>query len=443
MLHRSWVVLLLMLGAVAVAAPPAAVVFRNVRIFDGRSASLSAPSQVLVRGNLIEKITTAPLGAEEMAGAQVIQGGGRTLMPGLIDAHWHACLAPVPMAMMGADPGFLFSVIGKEARATLMRGFTSVRDVGGPAFGIKQAIDAGVIDGPRIWPAGALISQTGGHGDFRMPYEVPRAPGAPLSQSEVSGISALADSPDQVRIRAREQLMRGAVLLKLCAGGGVSSNYDPLDVAEYTEAEMRAAVEAADNWGTYVTVHAYTPKAIQTAVRAGVRCIEHGQLMDEATAKLLADKGIWLCLQPFLDDEDAAVYPTGSDNEAKEKAMHRGTDAAYALARKYKVKTSWGTDVLFDPRQAARQGAQLAKLVRWYTPAETLAMATSTNAEVLALSGPRNPYPGRLGVVEPGALADLLLVDGNPLADINLVADPDHKFLVIMKGGRIHKNTLP
>ena len=295
---------------------------------------------------------------------------------------------------MNADPGYLYMLIGREARATLMRGFTSVRDVGGPALGLKRAIDEGVIEGPRIWAAGAMISQTGGHADFRTVNDVPRAEGAPLSLAEQFGFGVIADGPDQVRVRAREQLMCGSSFLKLAAGGGVTSEFDPLDVTEYTEAEMHAAVEAAENWGTYVTVHAYTPRAVQTAVRAGVRCIEHGQLLDEETARMLADKGIWLCLQPFLDDEDAAPFPPGSVQEVKMRQMHKGTETAYALARKYHIKTAWGTDVLFDPKLAARQGIQLTKMVRWYTPAEVLAMATSVNAQVLALSGPPQSLPG-------------------------------------------------
>jgi imidazolonepropionase-like amidohydrolase len=252
---------------------------------------------------------------------------------------------------------------------------------------------------------------------------------------------AIADSPDEVRVRVREQLMQGASQIKLTAGGGVSSPFSPIDVVTFTEAELRAAVEAAQNWGTYVTVHAFTSDAIQQAIAAGVTCIEHGFLMDEATAKLIADKGIWLSLQP-IPDELVTGFPEGSVQREKADLVHPGVARTYALAKKYKIKTAWGTDVLFSRALAQRQGAILASLVQWYTPAEALVMATSTNAELLALSGKRSPYRGKLGVVEPGALADLLLVDGNPLRDINLVADPKN-FLVIMKDGKIYKDTLP
>ena len=423
--------------------PPSAILFQNVRIFDGKNAALSAPSNVLVRGNKIERISTAPIPIDRSAATQVIEGNGLTLMPGLIDAHWHAFLvAPSTTTILTADVGYLYLLAGQEAGRTLMRGFTSVRDMAGPTFGIKRAIDSGVITGPRIWPSGAMISQSGGHGDFRLPYEVPRALDAPLNHGEQLGAGVIADGADQVLLRVREQMMLGASQVKLAAGGGVASLYDPLDVTQYTEAEFHAAVEAAQNWGTYVTVHAYTPDAIQTAIRAGVKCIEHGQLMDEATAKMMAEKGIWLSIQPFIDDEDANKYPEGSPNRAKQLEVSKGTDTAYGFAKKYKLKTAWGTDILGDQKRAARQGAMLAKMVRWYSPGEVLTMATSTNAELLAMSGRRNPYPGKLGVVEEGALADLLLVKGDPIGDIKLVEDPDKNFLVIMKNGKIYKSTL-
>jgi imidazolonepropionase-like amidohydrolase len=317
-------------------------------------------------------------------------------MPGLIDAHWHTIMAATPqMLLMTADPNYLQLLAARQAEATLMRGFTTVRDLGGPVFGLKRAIDEGVMIGPRIYPSGAFISQTSGHGDFRFGFELPRTLGGPLSHSEAAGVAAIADSPDEVRLRAREQLRQDA----------------------------------------------YTPRAIRQAVAAGVKCIDHGQLIDEPTAKLLADKGIWWSLQPLLDDEDAVplVNPV---SQMKALQVFAGTDNAYKLAKKYKVKTAFGTDILFDARLVNRQGAILAKMVRWYTAAEALKMATADNGELMALSGFINPYPGKLGVVEEGALADLLLVDGDPLENIKLVADPGKNFLVIMKDGVIYKDTL-
>ena len=423
---------------------PTAVLFASVRIFDGKNGELSDASNVLVRGNKIEKISVDPIPTDRSANTKVIDGEGRTLMPGLIDNHAHMAMSVVPLALaLTADSNYTMLRQGKAAGEMLLRGFTSVRDVAGPSFGLKRAIDEDVLPGPRIWPSGAAISQTSGHGDYRSSQDLPRMPGDPAHLTERRGFAALADGVPEVLRRTREQLMLGASHIKIMAGGGVSSSYDPLDVRQFTEDEMRAAVDAADAWNTYVTVHAYTPKALQQAIRAGVKCIEHAQLMDEATAKLMADRGIWLSLQPFLDDEDAVPFPEGSESRKKQLQMVAGTDTAYKLAKQYKIKTAFGTDTLFDAKLATRQGAQLAKLTKWYTPAEVLAMATGTNGELLALSGPRSPYLGKIGVVEEGALADLLLVDGDPIADISLIADPAKNFLVIMKDGKIYKNSVP
>jgi imidazolonepropionase-like amidohydrolase len=421
----------------------AATLFQNVRIFDGKSAALSAPSNVLIRGNTIERISASPIAVGANADVRVIAADGRVLMPGLIDAHWHVFMAATPMpVLMTGETSYLTLLAARQAEATLMRGFTTVRDLGGPVFALKRAIDEGVMIGPRIYPSGAVISQTSGHGDFRFHFEVPRQPGAPLSHSEAEGLAAIADSPDEVRLRAREQLRRGASQLKLMGSGGVSSPLSHIGAIELTEAEIRVAVEAAENWGTYVAVHAYTPRAIRQAVAAGVKVIEHGQLIDEPTAKLLADKGIWWSLQPLTRDEDVfARMPPVSQKKALE--VWAGTDNAYKLAKKYKVKTAFGSDILFDAGAASRQNAYLAQMVRWYTPAEALRMATADNGELLALSGLVNPYPGKLGVVEEGALADLLLVDGNPLENIKLIEDPAKNFPLIMKNGAIYKNTLP
>ena len=424
--------------SMATTAEAPAVLFRDVRIFDGVSSSLSAPSSVLVSGNTIAMISKMPI--DPPAGASVIDGGGRTLMPGLIDAHWHTMMATLPLrALLTADDGYLTVAAGQGATETLLRGFTTVRDVGGPSFGVKRAIDEGVIVGPRIYPSGAMISQTSGHGDFRQLFELPRTPTTSLSRGEKLGVGAIADGVDEVLRVTREQLMQGASQIKVMAGGGIASGYDPIDVTQYSQEEIEAAVGAAADWGTYVAVHAYTPRAIQRSIAAGVLSIEHGHLMDEATAEMMADQGIWLSLQPFLDDEDAIPYPEGSPSRAKQLEVAAGTDRAYELAIQYGLKLAWGTDTLFDPVLAAKQGKQLAKMTRWFTPAEALTLATATNAELLALSGPRNPYPETLGVIKEGALADLLVVDGNPLEDLSLVADPERNFLVIMKDGRIYK----
>ncbi len=425
------------LPAAAGPGAPGAIVFVNVRVLDGKGNPLTEPTSVRVEGKVIAAI--GPEAARDAPlGTVVIDGGGRTLMPGLIDAHTHLLYTIVPQsAILTSDLGYLNVAATKASHDMLMRGFTSVRDVGGPVFGLKRAIDNGLVPGPRIWPSGLSISQTGGHGDFRLPNEL-----AADTHSHAEMLGAVADSPEGVQLAVRQQLALGASQIKLMAGGGVSSPYDPLDVTQYSPTEMRAAVDTAANWGTYVTVHAYTPDAIRQAVEAGVKSVEHGHLIDEPTAKLLSERGTWIILQAFLDDEDAVPFPPESAARAKQLQMIAGTDTAYRLARKHGVRIGWGSDTLFDQRLATRQGAQLVKLARWFSAVEVLTIATGGNAQLLGLSGLRSPYAGRIGVVEQGALADLLLVDGDPTRQLDLIADPDSNFLVIMKDGVIYKNKI-
>lgn len=419
------------------------VLIKDVRVFDGTGAPVSGPSNVLVRGNHIAKVSTAPIQTDPGADVTVIDGGGRTLMPGLIDMHWHMMLVrPSVAEMLNDDIGYLTLLAADESKATLLRGFTTVRDMGGPTFALKKAIDNGVTEGPRIYPSGAMITITGGHGDFRHAYELPRTLGKPASRAEDLGGAIIADGPDEVLVRVREQLFQGASQIKLTAGGGVASPHSPLDVSTFTEPELRAAVEAATNWGTYVTVHAYTPEAIQRAIKAGVKCIEHGQLMDDATAKLMADKGIWLSTQVFFP-QMAEAFSRESGQRDQALKVFAGAINTLKLAKKYHIKTVFGTDILFSPQLATRQGALLAMWTQVFTPAEVLNMATGNAGKLLALSGERNPYPGTLGVVKEGALADVLLVDGDPTSDIKLLGNPDKNLLVIMKDGKIYKNTLP
>lgn len=434
------ILLLFVLCAVYVHAQKS-ILITNVQIFNGKDEK-TISGNVLIVGNTISKISTAPIATPKSADVSIIDGKGKFLMPGLIDAHTHIMMESLNiMELMNNDIEFITITATKSAEKDLMQGFTTFRDLAGPAFGLQKAIDKGMVPGPRIYPSGAMISQTAGHGDFLSPNDVPRDIAANLDFTERLNFGIIADGDDQVLKRVREQLRLGATQIKLAAGGGVSSTFDPLDVSQFTEGEMRAAVEAAENWGTYVTVHAYTPRAIQTALRAGVRCIDHAQLIDEATAKMLADKNVWLSLQPFLD-EGTSAFPEGSPNRIKQQTMMRGTDSAYQFAKKYNIKTAFGTDCLFQPKHAATRATDLTKLLRWYTPYEILKMATSTNAQLLAMSGPRNPYPNKLGVIEEGAYADMLLVEGNPLQNIKLLEDADKNLLIIMKDGVIYKNIL-
>lgn len=415
------------------------VLLTNLTLFDGSGGPLRDGVSVKVEDGRVSAILEGNAGAES---GDVIDCDGRVLMPGLIDAHWHSTLAAITqMEAMSADIGYIHLVAAKEAERTLMRGVTSVRDVGGPSFALKRAIDEGIVNGPRIFPAGAMISQTSGHGDFRMRHELPRGSTTPLSYTEQQGVAMIADGEAEVLRRTREQLMLGASQIKLIAGGGVASFYDPLDSTQFSERELRAAVEAAGDWGTYVMVHVYTSRGIQRALRAGVRSIEHGQLADEETIRMMAGEDVWWSLQPFLQDEDSNVYPDAARRESQ-RQVAEGTVRAYEMAQRFNVKTGWGTDILFNPQNTPNQLYHLAKLTRFYDPLTALAMATGRNGELLSLSGPRNPYPGVLGRIEPGALADLLVVDGDPSKDLDFLKDPERNLRMIMKAGRVYKDCL-
>ena len=415
------------------------IVLTNFRLFDGRSAGLREGLRLFVEGDRIKAFEAGDPGAPE--GARVIDCGGRTVTPGLIDAHWHTIFAGLSVSsLLSADIGYIFLAASAEAERTLMRGFTTVRDLGGPSFALKQAIDDGLARGPRIFPSGAMITTTGGHGDLRPLSDVPRSPGGPASSLERKGAASIADSADEVRLRVREQLLQGASQIKLVGGGGVSSPRTTLDMLTFGESEMRAGVEAAADRNTYVAVHAYSSAAVRRALAAGVQCIEHGHLMDEETAKLMADKGAWLSAQPFLSEEDTGRLTGQSRLNALQ--VFEGTNSLYRLAKEHGIRTAFGSDLLFSSDLARRQGVMLTHLRRWYDSAEILRMATSVNGELLGLSGPRNPYPGKIGVVEKDALADLLVVDGDPIADIAVLETPETSLALIMKGGKIYKNTI-
>lgn len=411
----------------------------NLRFFDGTSLSMQTGRDILVEDGRIAALPAAGTGP---ADAEVIDCGGRSVTPGLIDCHWHATLVSVSQIVaLTQDIAFVHLVAGQEAGATLMRGFTTVRDTGGPVFGLKLAIDQGVVAGPRIFPSGAMISQTSGHGDFRLLNTLPRMPGDAADYTERTGVAAIADGADDVLRRTREQLMKGASQIKIMAGGGVTSLYDPLDTAQFLQEEMEAAVRAAADWGTYVCAHVYTPEGIQRALRAGVRSIEHGQLADTATIRMMREEGAWWSIQPFLQDEDSNPR-SNAIQQQKAEEVARGTVRAFEEGRAEGVSMAFGTDILMNPGGSRSQGRQLAKLTRFMPPLEALRMATGAAGELLALSGPRAPYPGRLGVIAEGALADILVWDGDPEADLAFLGDPDANLRLVMKGGRVYKEAL-
>lgn len=415
------------------------VVFDRVRVFDGVSETLSEATRVRIHGRTIAEIGPD---IDIPPDSRVISAPGHTLMPGLIDAHVHLTFSALSMAELTSPeltPALAQEAAAREAEAMLMRGFTAVRDVGGPIFELKARIDAGRAIGPRIWPSGATISQTAGHGDFRAPQERSRRFFGQPSRAEQLGATFIADGRAEVLTAVRENLRFGASQIKLMAGGGTSSAYDPIDVTQYTFDEMRAAVEAAEDWGTYVTVHAYTPRAVRRAVEAGVRVVEHGQLLDEDTLRVMADHEVWLSLQ-VLRASTPDMEPL---RRAKRQPIIDNQPRVWTLARDLGMNIAWGTDFLFEPTINAEQNDYILLLREWFEPAEVLKLVTHDNARLLALSGLRSPYPGRLGVVEAGALADLLLVRGDPTIDLELLADPEENFIVIMKDGQILKDRTP
>lgn len=415
--------------------PGRPMLLTNLKLFDGTNLSVQSGREILIEGGRIAAMPTAGQGPED---AERIDCGGRTVIPGLIDCHWHATLVGVSqIAAMTQDIGFVHLMAGKEAGETLMRGFTTVRDVGGPAFGLQAAVDRGVVAGPRIFPAGAILSQTSGHGDFRFQNSLPMMPSDPADYATRQGMTALADGVPEVLRRTREQLMKGASQIKIVAGGGVASSYDPLESLQFTEEEMRAAVDAATDWGTYVCAHVYTSAGIKRCINAGVRSIEHGQLADEDTVRLMANAGTWWSIQPFLADEDSNTY-TDPKAVAAQKAVADGTVQAFEWADKHKVDWAFGTDILYGG--GAAQGRHLAKLARFMSPLSALHRATGAAGQLLAMSGERAPYDGRLGIIAEGALADLLVVDGDVEASLDWLADTAN-LRVIMKGGRIVKDS--
>jgi len=411
----------------------------NLRFFDGTTLAMQKGRDILIEGGRITALPNAGTGPQD---AEVIDCGGRAVTPGLIDCHWHTTLVSVSqIAALTQDIALVHLISGQEAGATLMRGFTTVRDAGGPAFGLKMAIDRNVVVGPRIFPSGAMISQTSGHGDFRLLNTLPRMPGNAPDYTEQTGVAAIADGEAEVLRRAREQLMKGASQVKIMAGGGVTSLYDPLDTAQFLEEEMRAAVRAAADWGTYVCSHVYTPQGIQRALRAGVKSIEHGHLADLETVRMMREEGAWWSIQPFLQDKDSNPR-SNAIQQLKAEAVAKGTERAFEMGRAEGVNMAFGTDILMNPGASKSQGRQLAKLTRFMPPLEALRMATGNAGKLLALSGPRDPYQGRLGIIAEGALADILVWDGKPETDLDFLDDPANTLRLVMKDGRIYRKQL-
>jgi imidazolonepropionase-like amidohydrolase len=423
-------------------ASESAVVITNVDIFDGVNEQLTEGANVLIVDNLIQTITHEDIKHE---GADIIDGNGRTMIPGLTDAHTHIMWTDdIETLIYGAPEGWSGTLAGVNAGEMLLRGFTTIRDNGGPAFGLKKAIDENIVPGPRILPAGAFISQTSGHGDYdkRMFYMSPHFTGQ-IDKAYIRGWTIIADGVPEVQKASRDVLRSGATHLKIFGSGSITGAHDPLDVTEYTYEELKAIVTEAEKWGTYAAIHAYSDDGIQNAIKAGVKSIEHGLFASEETMKLMKKNDVWFSTQFLafsLPPEKAGM--TG-DSVPKYLQAQQGAQAGYERAKEYGVKMTFGTDILGSLTLHRMQNREFIARSKYFTPFEILKQATSQNAELFELSGERHPYKeGKLGVIQEGAYADLLLVNGNPLDDISILALPDTNLDLIMKDGVVYKNQL-
>ena len=433
------------------------ILFKNVNIFNGTSDKLTMNQDVLVEGTTIKKIGSG-LTADD---AQIIMGKGKTLMPGLIDGHAHIMIndnfGNIETNMDMVDISIRATIVVERF---LMDGFTTVRDMGGPTFGVQRNIENGLIIGPRLFPSGAFISQTSGHGDFRDRADAGFTPqvSSDLSNFTRFGFGTVADGVPEVLKATRLNLRNGATQIKIMAGGGGSSRFDPIDTTQYSIEETKAIVEAAADWGTYVGAHVFTDRAMNRLIDAGVKSFEHGFFMQPETMKKIAENDIYVVPQMWGISPDMAKNPLIPDNK---RALVKDLGIKFKdfgkNLLKHKVKVVFATDYVgaFADAERARRYE-----IWWRTQAfdsnfEVLKQLTSTAGELMALSGPRNPYKdGKLGVIEEGAYADILLVDGNPLEDVSCIggtdkwfdADPEWKPIdslnIVMKGGKIYKNTL-
>ena len=410
----------------------ALTLFRGGLVFDGTGAETREGLEVLVEGARIKEVSDRPIQASD---ARVVELGGRCLMPGLIDAHFHAVAVDANLASLDAMPK---SLLYQHARGllegALQRGFTTVRDAGGADHGLATAVERGLIAGPRLFFSGKALSQTGGHGDFR-PLEGAGLGGCLCCQGSLT-MTRIADGVAAVREAARDELRRGATQIKIMASGGVASPSDPIWNLQYSEEEMRAIVWEARSWRTYVMAHAYTAEAIARCVEYGVRSIEHGNLIDAETARLCAERNVYVV--PTLATYDA-LHRVGGDLGFPEVSL-RKLDAvrgagleALEILRDAGVKMGLGTDLLGEMH---RYQLDEFKIRAQVLPAvEVLRSATSINAEIL-------DQEGELGVVAVGALADLIVVDGDPLADISALFGEGETVRLVMKGGALFKDTL-
>ncbi len=412
---------------------------KNVSIFKGTSGELITGKDVVLVGNKIGKII--PAGGDGSGYAEVIDGKGGYLTPGLIDNHWHCVLALDYGVVFSSPAQYLDAVATWEAKELLMRGVTTVRDAGGNTVGLKLATDQGYVTGPRIYPSQAVLSQYSGHTDFRNKNFLPKEWGGPVDPVERMGLGLLVNGRDQMLQAVRNNLYQGATQIKLAVSGGVSSYSDPLYANEFLPEEIEAAVMAAEDYGTYVMTHVHNAVAIKRALKAGVKSIEHAMLADEEAIKMIAEKGAYASVQALVAKQLLSVYKESDPRLAKAQAAWSNVGNVMGWIKKYNVKMGWGTDLLEGLDTRAQQLDDLVLRKKWFSSAELMIQATGNNGEIVALTGQRNPY-GKLGVIEEGAMADVLIYSKNPLEDVAVVADPENNLKLIIKDGKVYKNTL-
>jgi imidazolonepropionase-like amidohydrolase len=407
------------------------VVFKNARVFDGTSRQLRDGLSVVVRDDVIREVSPEPVGLMD---AHVIDCVGKTLMPGLIDAHVHVVANRVDLSAGKQWPSFVYTQSRYIIEGMLARGFTTVRDGGGADAGLVRAIDEGYIRGPRLIISGAALSQTGGHGDMRSIF---RRPDELAREKTGSSIARIADGISEVRAAARDELRKGAHFIKVMASGGAASVTDPIENLQYSEEELRAIVQEAEAWNTYVMAHAYTPRSIRAEVMAGGRTIEHGNLIDANTAKLMSERGTYLVPTLVASDiltQFADKYGFSQQSMRKiAQVRDRGLESL-SISRAAGVKIGFGTDLLgFELH--AYQGEEFTLRAKVEETVDTLISATSVNAEMMMMEG-------KIGVIAPGAYADLLVMEGNPTVDPTVFTHKGENIDFIMKGGEFFKNRL-
>ncbi|MEY8120719.1 MULTISPECIES: amidohydrolase family protein [unclassified Falsihalocynthiibacter] len=419
--------------------PPPTVLITNVSIFDGTNEALITGKDLALSGNTVSKLVDT--GGDASGYDTVIDGKGGYLTPGLIDTHWHMGMGTTMQEYFG-DQAYVAFHSAKEAGEQLMRGVTTVRDAAGNVFGLKKAIDTGVIPGPRLYPSGALISQYSGHGDLRpaVATQLPKEWGGPSGAGESDGNMILANGHDQVLAAARQQLFLGATQIKIAVTGGVSSFTDPLYVMEFTDEEIQAAVKAASDYGTYVMAHGHDSAGVVRALNNGVLSIEHGSVLNEEAVKLIADKGAVFVVSLEVLAQLKPIYTDPVRKEKLQEAME-GTSNVMKWAKKYDVLMGWGTDLLFSAEGRMNELEDLGLRKDFYSSPEIMIQATGNGGKIVAMSGKRNPY-GKLGVIEEGAMADVLIYSKNPLEDIAIVGDYENNLKLIMKDGTVYKNDL-